>query len=67
MNEAMNKFNSRVFKKDHKSYYNETALAMLNENRTVPPTGLSVSHTHLRPHETPAHLVRRLSHAKKTT
>ncbi len=40
MNDAMHKFNLQLFKKAHKSYYNDEDLLMLNENRTVPPTGL---------------------------
>ncbi len=40
MNAAMNKFNMQLFRKEHKSYYSEIDIQMLNGNRTIPPAGL---------------------------
>ena len=39
MHKAHNQFHPSIFNPDHKSFYSNQDIAMLNENRTIAPSG----------------------------
>ena len=47
MNKAMFHFNKSLFMSSHKSFYNDIDIKMLNETRSIAPSGLLLSNISL--------------------